>query len=232
MGGLTSFLQVGGFLIAILTIYRALSEFGKTNLLQRAKKLEELIDKFKDKKLYVAKRVLDDFLVVYYEGVESVPPDTPVPRSLSKPVTIVHSKLSTPEWQMLRKGKRSWSFKRDGLKSQTPPRADRRIVGVVRATLPKVDEFTFISLPYLLRNHKTSVIADSEVYFRDSFDELLDFYSLLIYYLRNEIITIREVKAHFQFHLMSVKECGALMEYIRIYYEETDFEWLFKQLPE
>lgn len=236
MEGLTSFLQVGGFVIAMLTIYRALSEYGKNNLFQRAKILESLIDKFKDKKLYVAKRLLDDFIEVYYEDIDFDKIDKPTPKGIRNDATVVHSKLKIPLWTLSisvdSDGKQVMIYKKDDMVCANAPSTDQRIIPVIRKALPKVRKFTFISLDHLLRDHKNSVIDDPEVYFRDSFDQLLDFYSLLIYYLRNEIITIREVQAHFLFHLISVKQCTPLINYISIYYEEENFQWLFRQLPE
>ena len=49
--------------------YKGLSEYGKNNLFKRAEILEKLILKFKDKKLFLAKRVLDDFIVYHYPGI-------------------------------------------------------------------------------------------------------------------------------------------------------------------
>ena len=95
----------------------------------------------------------------------------------------------------------------------------------------KVNSVWLINLAWLLRNHEDEGIHENEVPFRDSFDELLDFVLLLIYYLRNEIITMREVNAHFQYYLMKLRKNEPLKNYIKVYYNWEDFEWLFKQLP-
>ena len=95
----------------------------------------------------------------------------------------------------------------------------------------KVNSVWLINLAWLLRNHEDEGIHENEVPFRDSFDELLDFVLLLIYYLRNEIITMREVNAHFQYYLMKLRKNEPLKKYIKVYYNWEDFEWLFKQLP-
>ena len=49
---MTSFLQIGAFLVAMLTLYKGLSEYGKNNLFKRAQTLEKLILKFKDHRLF------------------------------------------------------------------------------------------------------------------------------------------------------------------------------------
>jgi len=235
MEGLTSFLQVAGLIIVMLTIYKGLSEYGKNNIFQRAKILESLIEKFKDKKLYIAKRLLDDFIEFYYDGIDFDKVDKPTPKGISEDITAVHRNLHTPQ-RVLNKLKAPETDSTHLVSAESEPgnllNTDQRIISIVEQALPEVKIFTFISLEHLLRNHKGNAIGESEVYFRDSFDQLLDFYTLLIYYLRNEIITIREVRAHFHFHLLSVKKCPALLNYIQIYYEEDDFEWLFRQLPE
>ena len=53
---------------------------------------------------------------------------------------------------------------------------------------------------------------------------------LLIYYLRNEIITMREVNAHVHYYLIKIKENAALQKYIKVYYNWEEFECLFKQI--
>jgi hypothetical protein len=232
MEGLTSFLQVGGFVIAMLTIYRALSEYGKNNLFQRAKILEGLITRFKDPKLYISKRILDDFIAHFYENIDAAKADAYSNVSkITDDLTIVHSSLKTRHFELsILDNDPKYTI--GGMKLEAPHEGDEWILKIVRKGAPKVQKFKFINLTHLLRSHKGSYVGDDEVYFRDSFDELLDFYSLLIYYLRNEIITIREVRAHFLVHLILVRDCVPLRNYIRIYFEENEFEWLFRQLPE
>jgi hypothetical protein len=235
MEGLTSFLQVGGFVIALLTIYKALSEYGKNSLFQRANVLEKLIEKFKDKKLFMAKRILDDFVECYYPDLDVSKVDQLTPRDLKGKVSIVYSRLAKHMYVLdIVPGtkKEDLIFEKEGITSNLPPEQDRRIVESAVSHLSLVSQIKFMDLDHLLRTHKGTFITDDEVFFRDSFDELLDFYLLLIYYLRNEIITIREVHAHFLFHLLSVKNCEPLNKYISIYYDEEDFKWLFRQLKE
>jgi hypothetical protein len=92
--------------------------------------------------------------------------------------------------------------------------------------------FNISKLIKLLRSHRGGRIASNEIYYRDSFDELLDFCVLLTYYLRNEIITIREIEAHFSYFLRLIRDNNAVVRYIKEYYNWADFEWLFDQLPE
>lgn len=226
MEGLTAFLQVGGFLIAMLTIYRGLSEYGKSNSFTRAGKMEQLIDKFKEEKLSVAKRIMDDFVEDYYEGVDLTKQGEATPANVDKDMTIVGAKIKTLFWTS-ECVNGTWE---DSVKDL--PDSDKALLTRAKKALIKVKKFTFISLAHLLRDHRTGFVSVNEIYFRDSFDELLDFYSLLIYYLRNEIITIREVRAHFLPHLQAVRRCGPVLDYIQIYYPEQDFDWLFKQLPD
>lgn len=232
MEGLTSFLQIGAFVVAMLTLYKGLSEYSKNNLFKRAKILENLIKKFKDDKLYIAKRLLDDFEEFYYEG-RSIGKDQETDSSvLTKPMTFVHSMYISP----LRKAKREnssekFSVEDAGKVTTDMVLAENTLLYILSKAFPQVNSFTMVHLDRILRNHVGDVISADEVFFRDSFDELLDFVLLLTYYLRNEIITMREVNAHFQHYLMKLRKNDPIKSYIKVYYNLEDFEWLFKQLP-
>jgi hypothetical protein len=75
MEGLTAFLQIGAFVVAIGTLWKGLSEYMKNNGFKRAEILEKLIEKFNSKDKLVAKNILEDFQEAYYETID--PNDTP-----------------------------------------------------------------------------------------------------------------------------------------------------------
>lgn len=231
MEGLTSFLQIGAFVVAMVTLYKGLSEYGKNNLFKRAEVLENLISKFKDNKLFIAKRLLDDFEEFYYEGRCIGKEQGVDSNAITKPMTFIHSLYNVPLRKFSRKEPlQRFSMEKDGITTNIDPAKDK-LLEYLSETFPQVNLFIVISLNRLLRNHVNDVISTDEVFFRDSFDELLDFVLLLAYYLRNEIITMREVNAHFQHYLLSIMKNPALIDYIKVYYNWEDFDWLFKQLP-
>ncbi|MFN8349476.1 MAG: hypothetical protein U0X91_31035 [Spirosomataceae bacterium] len=221
MEGLQSFVQVGLFIIAILTLYKGLSEYSKNNAFKRAEILENLIKRFKDPNLSVAKNLLDAFVEIY--RVEK--------RGKYKEITRAHqtvgngcikvSKDNPPEVEILYGDWTKESF----------DHTYKAIYLDIFNDDEQVQVIYFIGLDRLLRHHREGIFAN-EIYFRNSFDELIDFVLLLIYYLRNEIITMREVEAHFSYYLRLMKDSKAIKQYIKHYADEKEFEWLFDQLAE
>ncbi|ACT91767.1 hypothetical protein [Dyadobacter fermentans] len=231
MDGLQSFLEIGAFIIAALTLYKAISEYSKNNVFKRASVLEELIVKFKKPELFAAKRLLDDFQEYHYKGMSSGAQYDPT--QVSDPVIFVHANYKSQKCvaERIEKGKDIFRIFIDkDLPIEKTPGPDTSVF-YANQNFPGAHKYVFINLAYLLRNHESDIINDNEIFFRDSFDELLDFTLLLIYYLRNEIITIREVQAHFAFYLKKVKHSKPVLQYISIYYNSEDFDWLFRQLP-
>ncbi len=237
MEGLTSFLQIGAFVVAMLTLYKGLSEYGKNNLFKRADTLEKLIYKFKDKKLFFAKRVLDDFIVYHYPGISVTKLTEEKAGEVTGPMAFVwpdypfnSSNACLVATKDASETKLFDIYQDKDKQTGIALPADSDFVWVFDK-YEKVNSVWLLKLTWLLRNHEEEGIHENEVPFRDSFDELLDFVLLLIYYLRNEIITMREVNAHFQYYLMKLRKNQPLKDYIKVYYNWEDFEWLFKQLP-
>lgn len=237
MEGLTSFLQIGAFMVAMLTLYKGLSEYGKNNLFKRAEILEKLILKFKDKKLFLAKRVLDDFIVYHYPGISVTKLSEEMVKEVIGPIAFVKPGYPfrySNAWRLAAPADsdpKLFDIYEDGNRAEKVSLPQNSDFVWVFDKYEKVDSVWLLSLAWLLRNHEEEGIYENEVPFRDSFDELLDFVLLLIYYLRNEIITMREVNAHFQYYLLRIRGNAPLIKYIKMYYNWEDFDWLFRQLP-
>ncbi len=233
MEGLTSFLQIGAFVVAMITLYKGLSEYGKNNLFKRAETLEKLIIKFKDEKLCIAKKILDDFFMYYYPGINVTKLSEEKPNKLTEPMVFVKPDYSFNYSNASRLAGKQDLFDTnvDGEKLTNVALTDTSDFVWLFKKYSSVNSIWLLNLAWLLRDHRKKGIYENEVPFRDSFDELLDFVLLLIYYLRNEIITMREVNAHFQYYLLGIKKNEAIHNYIRVYYNWEDFDWLFKQLP-
>ncbi|WAC12786.1 hypothetical protein [Dyadobacter pollutisoli] len=239
MEGLNSFLQIGAFVIAMMSLYKALSEYGMNNSFKRAEVLEKLIAKFNDKEIYAAKRLLDDFEKYHFTGIDPANSEANEKKLLRKykgRVTFVHNSYDHELVVATRGANQSFDLKIFIGKIASNEAGyipnPKSVLCEVAKEHAHINEFKIINLKRVLRSHIGDVIYDDEVYFRDSFDKLLDFILLLIYYLRNEIITIQEVHAHFLFTLQQVRSYRPLNKYIKLYYNEADFEWLYEQLPE
>jgi hypothetical protein len=239
MEGLNSFLQIGAFVIAMMSLYKALSEYGMNNSFKRAEVLEKLIAKFNDKEIYAAKRLLDDFERYHFTGMDPTNSEAAEKKLLLKhkdSVTFVHNSYDHELVVATRSANQSFELKifigkvASNESGYIP--SPKSVLSEVAKEHGHINEFKIINLKRVLRSHIGDVILDDEVYFRDSFDKLLDFVLLLIYYLRNEIITIREVHAHFLFTLQQVRSYKPLKKYIQLYYNKADFDWLYEQLPE
>ena len=62
---------IGGF-ITLVGVIRGLMEYSRNNRIKRAEFLEKLILEFNDPKMFLAKRILDDFWIDT-EGNEEIP---------------------------------------------------------------------------------------------------------------------------------------------------------------
>ena len=242
MEGLTAFLQIGAFLVAFGTLFKGLSEYSKNNGFKRAEILEKLIDKFKNSDKLVAKNILEDMTEAYYDTIDASDNRVKQIEKRSKDcnnLTFVHifygnscivvERIDDEKTTIIDK----IEIKQGDMKTDN-------FLGVISVkTLIKyfqrykgATNITFIGIERLLRTHRGQRISTNEIYYRDSFDELLDFCLLLTYYLRNEVITIREVEAHFSYYLRLIRDNKAVEKYIIVYYNYEDFKWLFDQLPE
>src|SRR5688572_4896318 len=66
---------IGG-LITLIGLLKGLFEFSKANRIRRAEFLEKLILEFNDKKLFLAKRILDDFWILLEYNPEKYKPES------------------------------------------------------------------------------------------------------------------------------------------------------------
>jgi hypothetical protein len=63
MEELKNWVYIIGGLITLIGFIKGLVEFSKANRIKRAEFLEKLILEFDDKKMFLAKRILDDFWI-------------------------------------------------------------------------------------------------------------------------------------------------------------------------
>ena len=164
-------------LITLGGLIKGLLEYIKANRIKRAEFLEKLIVEFNESRLFIAKRILDDFWV-NPEG----------------------SRENSDE-ELIREGSREKKDK-EGLK-----------------TLVKK----------LLRNHTDeSVTGEGEHRARQSFDDLLDFYNKLDYYLALKLITKQELNYFLYFiQRCAFKADGAVMQYAETYGYPSLFRLFF-----
>jgi hypothetical protein len=88
-----------------------------------------------------------------------------------------------------------------------------------------------VNMPLLLRNHRQAPIQTLiEVESRQSFDNLLDFYTRLSYYIQNDLMTSREL-IYFRYYLEKVRDNPAVIAYIGYYFYPKDFKELFEAIP-
>jgi hypothetical protein len=88
-----------------------------------------------------------------------------------------------------------------------------------------------VNLTEVLRNHHHRAINTMmEVDVRASFDQLLDFYTKLSYYIQNDLMSSREL-IYFRYYIEKVEQNKAVEAYIRCYFYWSDFEALYKALP-
>lgn len=141
---LDSWEVISGIVIAVLGFAVTFAEYRKSNKVKRAEFLEKLIDEFNEEKMYIAKKLLDDFW--YNENVAN-PADIP-------------AKI----------------FIASGSKEKKPGAA--------------------AILETVLRAHYedgSEPINEVEQRVRESFDELLDFFTKLEYYLSLKLISKQEL---------------------------------------
>lgn len=84
------------------------------------------------------------------------------------------------------------------------------------------------NLSAYLRNHKEFPITSSgEIKVRQSFDQLLDFFSRLSYYLKQKLISPAEL-SYFRYYLDKIESKPEVKGYIKLYFYEDDFNVLFQ----
>ena len=157
---------IGGFL-TILTFCITYLEFRKNNKVKRAEFLEKLSQEFNDTKMYLAKKILDDFWIEE------------------------NGSINLSDEELVRLG------------------SEKRI--------PKKDLKTKISR--LLRSHeKEAVTGYGEQKARQSFDDLLDFFTKLEYYLSLNLISEQEL-SYFKYYLEKCvkKGDGVVLDYATTY---------------
>lgn len=87
-----------------------------------------------------------------------------------------------------------------------------------------------IPLVTYLRDHVIEPIGThDEIKVRKSFDQLLDFFTKLSYYLKQELITPAEL-SYFKYYLKKIKSKPEVQAYIKRYYEWNDFVLLLDAL--
>lgn len=83
------------------------------------------------------------------------------------------------------------------------------------------------SLSSLLRNHKIEPITTpNEIKVRESFDHLLDFFTKLSYYLKQQLINPAEL-SYFRYYLDKMENKPEVKAYIENYYYLDDFDLLY-----
>ena len=86
------------------------------------------------------------------------------------------------------------------------------------------------TLATYLRHHKQEPITTiEEINVRESFDHLLDFFTKLSYYLKQQLITPAEL-SYFKYYLIKIKNKPEVIEYIKNYYYLDDFLLLIKAI--
>jgi hypothetical protein len=167
---------VGG-LITMVGVIKGLMEYSQNNRIKRAEFLEKLIREFNEPKMFLAKRILDDFWL-QTEGGEEI-----------------------SDIDLVRRGS-------------------------VEKKERKVLESLFKDL---LRNHADkSVTGYGEHRARQSFDDLLDFFTKLDYYLSLELISKQEL-TYFIYYLKrcAFKADGAVLTYAITYGYPSLFRLLY-----
>jgi hypothetical protein len=163
---------IAGGIITLIGVIKGLWEFSNANRIKRAEFLEKLILEFSDKKMFLAKRILDDFwLLLEYDAGKYKPED--IDEELIKEGSI--EKKEKNELKSLVKD--------------------------------------------LLRSHnERSVTRNGEHRARQSFDDLLDFFTKLDYYLTLKLISKDELN-YFSYYIKkcAFKADGAVMNYAKVY---------------
>ena len=163
---------IGGFIVTII-------EFQKSNRTKRVEFLEKLASEFNEKKMYIAKKLLDDFW--FAEGLSKA-------REYSEEVFI---EMGSKE---------------------------------------KKENFNE-ALEWVLRDHKikgNEVKDASEHRVRESFDELLEFFTKLDYYLSLKLISKKELGL-FEYYIKCCNEKakGGVMIYAKAYGYMSLFRLLY-----
>lgn len=151
--------------LAIIGFVKGLREYKRNNNIKRAEFLEKLIKEFNDKRMFLAKRVLDDFYI-----------DVDLPGNETDVEIIEKSNTRTIEDGLLKK---------NNLK--------------------------------ILRDHKIeSVLNPIEHRVRQSFDDLLDFFEKLEYYVELDLISSKELK-YFEYYIHKCYKLIAVKQYACCY---------------
>jgi len=166
---------IGGF-VALIGLIRGLFEYIKSNRMKRAEFLEALIKEFNDDKMFIAKKLLDDFWI--------------------------------------------------DRASKNPTATDKELIenGSKEKNENLNNDFRDI-----LKDHKggpVTIEVDHRV--RQSFDDLLDFFTKLEYYLNLKLISKDEL-LYFRYYLArcSFKADGKVLEYADAYGYPSLFRLLY-----
>lgn len=158
---------LAGGLITLISLIKGLVEFKKNNQVKRAEFLEKLILEFNDQKMFLAKRILDDFWI------------------------DLEAETGTSDTDLVK-------------------------IGSLEA---KDENQLKMLVKDLLRHHsERSVINDNEHRARQSFDDLLDFFTKLDYYLTLKLISKKELTYFiYYFERCARKADGAVLAYAAKY---------------
>jgi hypothetical protein len=161
-----------GGLITLIGLIKGLWEFSQANRIKRAEFLEKLILEFNDKKMFLAKRILDDFWILLEYDPEKYKPE------LIDEEIVKEGSMEMKEKEVLK-----------------------------------------VLVKELLRSHvDRSVTYNGEHRARQSFDDLLDFFTKLDYYLTLKLISKQELN-YFLYYIerCAFKADGAVMQYAANY---------------
>lgn len=79
---------------------------------------------------------------------------------------------------------------------------------------------------YLRHHNEAPIKTEDEMIVRKSFDNLLDFFTKLSYYLSNNLITRKEL-IYFRYYILKIQEKEEVLKFIEKYFYLQDFEKLF-----
>ena len=167
---------IGGF-ITLVGVIRGLMEYSRNNRIKRAEFLEKLILEFNDPKMFLAKRILDDFWIDT-EGNEEI-----------------------PDAELVKKG-------------SAEKKEREQLIELVTV---------------LLRDHEERAVTSyGEQQARQSFDDLLDFFTKLDYYLSLKLVSKQElIYFLYYFNRCAYKARGAVMFYAGRYGYQSLFRLIY-----
>ncbi|GGD74260.1 hypothetical protein GCM10011514_42950 [Emticicia aquatilis] len=238
MEGLTILFQIAAFLISILTLYKGLAEYTKNNTIKRFEYLDKLVKEFSENDKKAAKEMLDMFVIKHYpekDYSDTTEKDYKKRAKTKGDITYFNLKFLDVFLEIERdkdndKGYKviDETFVSDKIsKEDFIAKYEESIKGSLK-TFPKANTFYFTGLERVLRTNGN--IYQNDVFIRNSFDSMLDFFLKIIYLLRSELITVNEIEGYFSYYLLRLRDNPAARNYIKTFYSERDFNWLFSLL--